>query len=68
LALRGHDETESSENPGIFRGLVNFVAEMDVSMKEHLKNATVFRGTSKTVQNELLDAMLKICLNSKLTE
>jgi hypothetical protein len=36
LALRGHDETEGSENPGIFRGLVNFVAELDVSMKEHL--------------------------------
>jgi hypothetical protein len=63
LALRGHDETESSENPGVFRELVNFVAEMNVSMKGHLKNATVFRGTSKTVQNKLLDAMLKVCQN-----
>ncbi len=26
LALRGHDESKSSDNPGIFRGLVDFVA------------------------------------------
>ncbi|KAM3842976.1 zinc finger MYM-type protein 1-like [Diretmus argenteus] len=58
LALRGHDESESSDNPGIFRGLVNFVASLDGVLKEHLENATVFKGTSKTVQNELLDSML----------
>ncbi|KAJ8375276.1 hypothetical protein SKAU_G00058560 [Synaphobranchus kaupii] len=56
LALRGHDETEASANPGIFRGLVNFVASLDGVLREHLENATVFKGTSKTVQNELLDS------------
>ena len=29
LSLRGHDESESSENPGVFRGLVDFVASLD---------------------------------------
>ncbi|KAK0133198.1 hypothetical protein N1851_031417 [Merluccius polli] len=29
-------------------------------MEEHLENATVFKGTSKTVQNELLDCMLSV--------
>ncbi|XP_016394516.1 uncharacterized protein LOC107728744 [Sinocyclocheilus rhinocerous] len=54
LALRGHDESETSDNPGIFRGLVDFVASLD------FENATVFKGTSKTVQNELLDCMLSV--------
>ncbi|KAL1276105.1 hypothetical protein QQF64_035728 [Cirrhinus molitorella] len=60
LALQGHDERESSDNPGIFRGLVNFVASLDGVLKEHLENATAFKGTSKTVQNELLDCMLSV--------
>ena len=29
-------------------------------LKEHLENATVFKGTSKTVQNERLDCMLSV--------
>ncbi|KAL0151841.1 hypothetical protein M9458_052842, partial [Cirrhinus mrigala] len=44
----------------IFRGLVDFVASLDGVLKEHLENATVFKGTSKTVQNELLDCMLSV--------
>ncbi len=60
LALRGHGESETSDNPGIFLGLVDFVASLDGVLKEHLKNATVFKGTSKTMQNELLDCMLSV--------
>ena len=60
LALRGKDETEGSTNPGIFLGLVDFVAQLDEVFDEHLKNATVFKGTSKTVQNELLECMLAV--------
>lgn len=51
LALRGHDETKDSTNPGIFRGLIDFSAELDTALKNHLESATVFRGTSKTIQN-----------------
>ncbi|KAJ4445092.1 hypothetical protein ANN_06891 [Periplaneta americana] len=61
LALRGHDETDSSSNPGVFRGLINFSAELDNSLKTHLENSTVFKGTSKTIQNELLAVMLEVC-------
>ncbi|KAJ1125258.1 hypothetical protein NDU88_003691 [Pleurodeles waltl] len=60
LALRGHDETEESLNPGVFRGLVDFVSNIDSAMEAHLKSATVFKGTSKTIQNELLDCMLEV--------
>lgn len=40
--LRGHDESEGSQNPGVFRGLVDFAV-----LQEHLQ-AAVFKGTSKT--------------------
>ncbi|XP_048085448.1 zinc finger MYM-type protein 1-like [Alosa alosa] len=59
LALRGHDECESLNNTGIFRGSVDFDASLDGVFKEHLEN-TVFKGTAKTVQNELLDCMLSV--------
>lgn len=68
LALRGHDESETSENPGIFRGLVDLMASIDRDLKDHLENATVFRGTSKTVQNELLDCMLSVLREKILDE
>ena len=57
LALRGHDETLISENPGVFLGLVNITAAHDSVLTQHLESATVLKGTSRTVQNELLDSM-----------
>lgn len=60
LALRGHNESEDSANRGIFRELVNFSAELDKDLKIHIQSSKVFKGTSKTVQNELLECMLGI--------
>ncbi|XP_051804270.1 zinc finger MYM-type protein 1-like [Acanthochromis polyacanthus] len=68
LALRGHDEMESSDNPGVFRSLVDLVASLDSVLEEHLKTATLFKGTSKTVQNELLDCMLSVLKTHILEE
>lgn len=42
LAFRGHCEDDDSLNPGIFKGLVNFSAELDTSLKEHLSTAILF--------------------------
>ena len=61
LALRGHEETDDSLNPGIFKGLINFSSELDVALNEHFEKSSVFKGTSKTIQNELLDCMLQVC-------
>ncbi|XP_065117720.1 zinc finger MYM-type protein 1-like [Paramisgurnus dabryanus] len=58
LALHRHDG--SSDNPGIFRGLVDFVASLDGVLKEQLENAAVFKGTLETMQNELFDRMLSV--------
>ena len=41
----------------MFLGLVNFTAALDSVLNQHLESATVFKGTSRTVQNELLDSM-----------
>ncbi|XP_063917578.1 zinc finger MYM-type protein 1-like [Zophobas morio] len=65
LALRGRDETHDSTNPGIFRGLVNLMAELDTTLKSHIEktNNRVFIGLSKTIQNELLDSIYAVCIN-----
>ena len=63
LPLRGHSETEESENPGVFLGLIDFACQLDTSLQTHFTNATVFKGTSKIVQNDLLDSCLKVCKN-----
>ena len=63
LALRGHDETEDSDNPGIFRGLIDITAALDSALSQLLESATVFKGTSKTIQNELLDIMYETAKN-----
>lgn len=60
IALRGHDESDSSNNRGIFLGLIDFVSELDLMFKEHIEKSTVFKGTSKTIQNDILESMLAI--------
>lgn len=59
-SLRGHDESEDSENRGVFRTLIDFMASSDAALQVHLQEATVFKGLSKTIQNELLDCMLTV--------
>lgn len=38
---------------------MDVVASLD-AVQEHLQSATVLKGTSKTVQNKLLDCMLSV--------
>ncbi|KAL4098227.1 hypothetical protein QTP88_022871 [Uroleucon formosanum] len=61
LALRGHDEKSNSENPGVFRGLINFSSELDSVLKCHIENSSVFKGLSKLIQNDLLECCLAVC-------
>jgi hypothetical protein len=59
--LRGHEESSDSANPSIFRGLLEFAGKLDENLKNHFETATVFKGDSKTIQNELLDCILEVC-------
>ena len=54
-----HIENLASDNPGVFLGLFNFTAALYSILNQHLESATVLKGTSRTVQNELLDIMFK---------
>ena len=63
-------ETLASDYPGVFLGLVNFTAALYSILNQHLESATVLKGTSRTVQNKLLDIMFKTlqCTNQKEIE
>lgn len=62
FALRGHDKKPNSENPGVFlRGLINFSSELDTLLERHIENSSVFKGLSKSIQNDLLECCLEVC-------
>nr|CAI5865446.1 unnamed protein product [Callosobruchus analis] len=46
--------TADVKQQGYFRELIDFTAELDKTLKDHLEAAPVFKGLSKTIQNELL--------------
>jgi hypothetical protein len=66
--MQGHDESIDSENPGIFMGLVNFTKCLDDDFRKHIESTNSFKGTSKTVQNELLQCILDVCREEILKE
>lgn len=68
LALRSKDVSEGSSYIGIFHGLVHLIVSLDKVFEEHFKTATVFKDTSNTVQNELLDCMLSVIREHKIEE
>lgn len=59
-ALRGHDESADSLNPGIFRSIFETMCEGDSRLRRHYEAQPVFKGTSSTIQNELLDCMYDV--------
>ena len=48
-------------NPGVLQGLVEFTGKLGESLKSDFMNSTVFRGTYKTIKNELLDCIIEMC-------
>ena len=68
LPLRGNIEKENSDNPGVFLGLIEFASNLDTSLKSHIESASVFKGTSATIQNELLESILHVCRDNIVDE
>ena len=60
IGLRGHDESETSINPGGFRPLLRYACKLDKGLESHFENSTVFKGISSTVQNEILECALEV--------
>ena len=60
IALRGHDESAGSLNPGIFRCIFETMCEGDSRLRSHYDSQPYFKGTSAVIQNELLDCMYSV--------
>ena len=48
-------------NLGVFRGLLDLTSILDSSFKSHFETVTLFKGASKTIQNEILESILENC-------
>lgn len=59
-SFRGHDESDESLNKGNYIELLQFLANYDQVLSQHLKTATVFKGTSAVIQNDLIDALASV--------
>ena len=60
LGIRGHDESVESLKPGTFRSIFDVLCEGDAILKGYYEQLPVFKGTSKTIQNELLECMYSV--------
>lgn len=68
LPLRGHNEKIDSTNRGVFLEVVDYSRKIDSILDNHLSDARVFKGTSKIIQNELLQCMFEVCKDQILQE
>ena len=68
IPFRRHDESENSSNRGIYIELAYFLADFDEKMQTHLKSATVFKGLSPDIQNDLIDSVGSVILAQMKTE
>lgn len=68
LAFRGNDETNASDNQGNFKELAKFAAKLDENFNKFIDPSSIFTGLSKTIQNELIDSVTKIVLQTVYNE
>lgn len=66
--FRGHDETEGSNNKGLYVELLQFLSEYDPLLANHLKTSTIFRGTSPSIQNDLIDSIRNVVYDQIVQE
>ena len=45
----------------MFLGLIEFACDLDPTLREHMNSSSVFKGTSKTIQNDILDSIMFVC-------
>jgi hypothetical protein len=64
LAFRGHDESLTSLNKGNYIEVLNLMSVRDPVLKAHLKESTVFKGTSSAIQNDLIAAISAVVIEN----
>ena len=57
LAFQGHKESENAHNRGNYIELAYCMGEFDEKLQKHLKTATVFKGTSSAIQNDIIESI-----------
>ncbi|KAI2655676.1 Zinc finger MYM-type protein 1 [Labeo rohita] len=62
-AFHGHDESDTSKNKGNFVQLLKSFSEFDPAFAEHLKTSTIFKGTSKSIQNDIIQSIATVVNN-----
>lgn len=65
LAFRGYRELDESLNKGNYLELLDLLAQEEHLLKEHFLSSSIFKGTSKILQNDLIESVTTI-LNSKI--
>lgn len=60
MSLRGHNESASSLNLGIFRCIFETMCEGDTRLKRYYDAQPYFKETSSTIQNKLLDCTYEV--------
>ena len=45
----------------MFLGLIEFACDLDPTLQEYMGSNFVFKGTSKTIQNDILDSIMVVC-------
>jgi hypothetical protein len=68
LPLSGHEEKINSTNKGVFPSVVYLCKNLDISLGSHFENSKVFKRTSKSKQNDLLNCILLIARKQILLE
>lgn len=57
LPFCGHDESSASINKGNYLELLELIHQYDPILDNHLKESTVFRGTSSAIQNDIIASL-----------
>ena len=62
LSFRGHNEDENADNRGNYIELAHCMGKFDEKLQSHLKTATVFKGTSSSIQNDIIQSISAVML------
>lgn len=57
LSFRGNQEESASFNQGNYKDLLDLLAKYDETLKTHLESDPIFKGRSKTIQNDLIQSL-----------
>lgn len=67
LPFRGHYEAEDSVNQGNYREMFKLFTKHDEILQTHMTNSKVFKGLSKSIQNDLISVVSELMM-AEITE